>query len=64
MAVHARLRARNIGMSRHFHKAVAISAIHAQFRCVNLMGEGHGLNRLIAHPGVGGGEVIPDPGRD
>ncbi len=59
MAVHAGLCVRYIGVRRHFHKAVTISAIHPQLCNVNVVRKRHRLDRLISYFCVFWRAVIP-----
>ena len=64
VAVHARLRGRQIRVGRHFDKTVAIAAIHPQLSHVNVMRKRHRLNRLISDARVFRRYVIPScPGQ-
>ena len=44
-------------------KTMAITAIHSELRDVQIMREGHWLDRLITDPRIFRGDVIPGPRR-
>ena len=62
VAVHARLRVRHIGLSRHFHEAVTIATIHPQLCHVNIVRKRHRLGRLVSDLGIFRRCVIPRGG--
>jgi hypothetical protein len=65
MAVHARLRSRDIGMARLLNIAVAVTAIHAELTGMQRMAKRHGLDRRVADSGVlGRGVVVDASGHD
>ena len=47
----------------HIDKTMAIAAIHPELRDVQIMREGHWLDRLIADTRIFRGDVIPGPRR-
>ncbi len=59
VAVHAKLRVRNVRMRRDFNEAVAVTAIHSELADVDIVRERNWLDRLVADLGVFGGYVIP-----
>ena len=59
MAIHAGLGVRHIRLGRHFHKAVAIPAIHSQLRDVDVMRKGHRLDRFVTNLCVLWRRIIP-----
>jgi hypothetical protein len=63
VAIHARLRVGQIGMRRHVDKTVAVTAIHAQLRDMNVVREGHRLDWLITDTRIFWRPVVPGRGR-
>src|ERR1700719_3247947 len=62
VAVHAKLGVRDIRMRRDFNEAVAVTAIHSELADVDVVGERHRLDRLVADLGVFRCNVIPSGG--
>jgi hypothetical protein len=60
MAVHARLRGRNVGDVRNFDRGVTVAAIETQLADVELVAVRDGLSGTIAHVRVPRGKVVPD----
>lgn len=50
-------------MRGHIDKTMAIAAIHPELRDVQIMREGHGLDRLITDARIFRGDVMRGPGR-
>jgi hypothetical protein len=63
VAIHARLRVRQIRMRRHVDKTMAVTTIHPKLRDVDIVRKGHWLGGLITDPGIFRRDVIPSPGR-
>lgn len=63
VAVHARLRSRNIGVARLVDVTVAKAAIYPELGYVLLVAEGHRLHRSIPDPGILRRHVISDTRR-
>ena len=61
MAVDAGLGVGEIGVAGNLDEAMAVAAVHSKLLHVKSVGEGDRLVRLVAHAGVLGGEVVPDP---
>ena len=60
MAVHARLRGRNVGDVRNLDRGVTVSAIETKLADVELVAVRDGLNGTVAHVCVPRGKVVPD----
>jgi hypothetical protein len=60
MAVHTRLRGRNVGDVRDFDRGVTVAAIETKLADVELMAVRDGLNGTVAHICVSRGTVVPD----
>lgn len=59
VAVHAGLRRGNIRVGRNLHVGVTVPAIHPELRDMDIVREGHRLNRLIPCSHVFRRQVIP-----
>ena len=53
-----------VGVGGHLDEAVAVAAVHSELFDMQRMGEGNRLIRLVADPGVLGGEIVPDTESD
>ena len=60
MAVHARLRGRNVGDGRNLDRGVTVPAIETELADVELVAVRDGLNGTVAHVRVPRGKVVPD----
>ena len=59
VAIHARLRVRQIGMRRDFDKTMAVATIHPQLSHVHVVRERHRLNRFVTDAGILWRYIIP-----
>ena len=60
MAVHARLRGRNVRDGRNLDRGVTVAAIETKLADVELVAVRDGLNGTVAHVRVPRGKVVPD----